>query len=85
MLLLINSHKNLATMGLFQSKTEQDSIRTSLKLEAQKVKEFSGAYDEWQCWKSQTKCALDGNGYKKILVDPGYAKDNPRMNQVVYS
>ena len=29
-------------MGLFQSKTEQDSTCTSLKLEAQKVKEFSG-------------------------------------------
>ena len=85
LLLLINSCKILATIGLLQLITEQDPAHMSSKLEAQKVKEFNGAYDEWQHWKSQTKFALDGSGYKRILVDPGYAKDNPRMNQVVYS
>lgn len=74
-------------MGLIYStlKTNQDTAKLNLKLEAQKVKEFNGGYDEWQQWKSRTECAFDGSGYEKILTDSSFARDNPRMNRVVYS
>ena len=58
---------------------------TTLKLEAQKIKEFSGAPEDWQKWKSRTECALRGTGYENILSDSIYAFRHPRMNMVVYS
>jgi len=74
-------------MGLTfsSSRSDADASRSNLKLEAQKIKEFSGSYDEWQRWKSRTECAFDGSGYENILVDPVFATNNPRMNRVVYS
>lgn len=67
------------------SDVSQDTSRLNLKLEAQKVKEFNGDFDEWARWKSRTECALDGSGYEKILTDITFAMNNPRMNRVVYS
>ena len=74
-------------MGLTfsSSRSDADASRSNLKLEAQKIKEFSGSYDEWQRWKSRTECAFDGSGCENILVDPVFATNNPRMNRVVYS
>src|SRR5687767_14688062 len=74
-------------MGLFFSTptVEEDTSRLNLKLEAQKIKEFNGGYEEWQRWKSCTECAFDGSGYERILTDPVFARMNQRMNRVVYS
>ena len=58
---------------------------TNLKLEAQKIKDFTGSYEEWQKWKSRTECAFSGSGYERILDDADYATDNVRLNKVVYS
>lgn len=80
-------------MGLSPSKyfgyrtdsTSQETSRLNLKLEAQKVKEFNGDFDDWARWKSRTECALDGSGYEQIMADAEFARDHQRMNRVVYS
>ena len=58
---------------------------TNLKLEAQKIKDFSGNHEEWARWKSRTECAFNGSGYEKILSDKEYSTTHERMNLVVYS
>ena len=75
---LINSRETTTN-----STTELEN--TNLKLEAQKVKDFSGDFGEWPKWKSRTKCAFAGSGYEKVLTDPRYAVEHPQMNKVVYS
>ena len=70
-------------MGAFTSR-EGRSLG-SVKLEAQKIKEFSGSYEDWQKWKSRTECAFSGSGYEKILESHSYSNARPRMNTVVYS
>jgi hypothetical protein len=42
---------------------------TNLKLEAQKIKDFTGGHKDWPKWKSQTKCAFSGSGYERVLED----------------
>ena len=63
----------------------KDRGDTNLKLEAQKIKDFSGNHDEWQKWKSRTECAFSGSGYERILDDINYAQKYPRLNKIVYS
>ena len=58
---------------------------SNLNLEAQKIKDFTGGYKEWQKWKSRTECAFSGSGYERILDDADFATTNVRLNQVVYS
>ena len=75
-------------MGILFSKGDYATSRFSesnLKLEAQKVKEFSGVFNEWQKWKSRTECAFDGSGYEQILADKDYAIKHKKMNKIVYS
>ena len=57
----------------------------SLKLEAQKVKEFTGHFDSWQKWKARTECAFYGSGYAMILADSEYSESNMQMNRVVFA
>ena len=73
--------------SLIRGLNEQPSLNTesNLKLEAQKVKDFSGDFSEWPKWKSRTKCAFSGSGYEWILTDPRYAVEHPRMNKIVFS
>ena len=71
-----------------ESADESDEIAkgaTNLKLEAQKIKDFTGAHDDWAKWKSRTECAFSGSGYERILEDKSYAKSQTRLNKVVYS
>ena len=56
----------------------------NLKLQAQKITEFSGAHNEWAKWKNRTECALDGSGYESILNNRPFADINLKMNKVVY-
>ena len=56
-----------------------------MKLEAQKIKDFTGGHEEWQKWKSRTECAFSGSGYERVLEDQEYAIDHERLNKVVYS
>jgi hypothetical protein len=74
-------------MGLVSSNNAKSKrVRNiGLKLEAQKIKEFTGNFDMWQKWKSRTECAFDGSGYVKVLLDHIYAKNNTQMNRVVYA
>ena len=65
--------------------TQSRSQETNLKLEAQKVNKFTGAFEVWSKWKSRTECAFDGSGYELVLTDREFADENPRMNRVVYS
>jgi hypothetical protein len=58
---------------------------TNLKLEAQKIKDFTGGHKDWPKWKSQTECAFSGIGYKRVQRDLEYAKANKSLNKVVYS
>ena len=74
--------------ALASSSTTSDASETrdsSLKLEAQKVKDFSGDFGEWPKWKSRTKCAFAGSGYEKILSDPEYAVKHQQKNKIVFS
>jgi hypothetical protein len=66
-----------------ENRTEKGA--TNLKLEAQKIKDFTGAHDDWAKWKSRTECAFSGSGYERILEDKTYAKNQTRLNKVVYS
>ena len=58
---------------------------SSLRLESQKITEFSGDMDEWTRWKSRTICALTGSGYEKVLDNPLYAQRHPAKNKIVYA
>ena len=65
--------------------TNEARGETNLKLEAQKIKDFTGGHEEWQKWKSRTECAFSGSGYERVLDDLEYATNNVRLNKVVYS
>ena len=56
-----------------------------LKMEAQKITEFSGKPEDWNMWKSRTECELDGSGYEEIIQPQEFANDNPTDDRVVYS
>jgi hypothetical protein len=58
---------------------------TNLKLEAQKIKDFSGGHEDWAKWKSRTQCVFSGSGYERVLEDEVDAAMNERLNEVVYS
>jgi hypothetical protein len=40
---------------------------TNLKLEAQKIKDFSGGHEDWAKWKNRTQCT--SSGYERVLED----------------
>jgi hypothetical protein len=58
---------------------------TNLKLEAQKIKDFTGGHKDWPKWKSRTECAFSGSGFERTLEDFEYARANERLNKVMYS
>ena len=64
---------------------EKAKAELNLKLEAQKIKDFTGHPDDWQKWKSRTICAFSGSGYEQILDSEEFSEDNTRYNKVVYS
>ena len=40
----------------------------NLKLETQKIRDFTGLNQDWTKWKNRTECAFDGSGFDRILV-----------------
>jgi hypothetical protein len=58
---------------------------TNLKLEAQKIKDFTGGHEDWAKWKSRTQCAFSESGYEMVLEDEVYAAMYECLNKVVYS
>eukprot|EP00957_Ditylum_brightwellii_P066474 5046733-Ditylum_brightwellii.AAC.1 len=57
---------------------------SNLKLEPQKIVEFTGRSKDWQKWKTRTQCAFDGSGHKGILNDSNYAFRHPDRSRIVY-
>jgi hypothetical protein len=55
-----------------------------LKVEAQKIKDFAAAHDDWPKWKCQTECAFSRSGYEKVLEEARYASSHPKLNKIVY-
>ena len=55
------------------------------KLEAQKITEFTGKFDEWGRWKTRMACAFEAAGYGRILTDPLSATHNSRRNAMIYA
>ena len=64
---------------------DKPKAELNLKLEAQKIKDFTGHPDDWQKWKSRTICAFSGSGYEQVLDSEDFSEDNTRYNKVVYS
>ena len=56
----------------------------NLKLEAQKIRDFTGVNQDWAKWKNRIECAFDGSGFDRILVDEEFSTSKPRMNKIVY-
>jgi hypothetical protein len=73
--------------SLPQTATNAVEVRgkTNLKLEAQKIKDFTGGNEDWAKWKSRTQCTFSGSGYERVLEDEVYAAMNKCLNKVVYS
>ena len=67
-----NKDKNINHRGVLIK------AETSLKLEAQKVRTFSGNFNNWARWKSRTQCEFDGSGYEKVLNNKIVDGDNLR-------
>jgi hypothetical protein len=70
--------------SLLKTSTSTVEVRgeMNLKLEAQKIKDFSGGHEDWAKWKSRTQCAFSGSGYEKVLEDDAYAVANEGLNKV---
>ncbi len=62
-----------------------DSKVSNIKLEAAKITEFFGRIDEFQAWRIRTEYAFDGSVFEKILIDKSFARENPRINRIVFS
>ena len=45
----------------------------NLKLEAQKIRVFTGLNQVWTKWKNRTGSAFDGLGFDRILVDEEFS------------
>jgi hypothetical protein len=73
--------------SLLQTPTNAVEVRgkTNLKLDAQKIKDFSGGHKDWAKWKSRAQCTFSGSGYERVLEDDVYAAANERLDKVVYS
>jgi len=56
-----------------------------LKLEAQKIRDFTCLNQDWTKWKNRFECAFDGSGFDRIFVDEEFSTSKPRMNKIVYS
>ena len=53
---------------------------TSLKLEAQKIRDFTGLTMDWTKWKNQTECAFDGDLIKNKNAEIVRVKlDGPKL------
>jgi hypothetical protein len=76
-----------AKQSIPQTSTSTAEVRgeTNLKLEAQKIKDFTGGHEDWAKWKSRTQCAFSGSGYERVLEDEVYTAMYERLNKVVYS
>eukprot|EP00957_Ditylum_brightwellii_P000324 25411-Ditylum_brightwellii.AAC.1 len=61
------------------------TLPSNLKLELQKIVEFSGRFEEWQKRKNRRQGAFDGPGYESILLDRAFATQRMNMDRIVYS
>ena len=54
-------------------------------MEAQKIKDFNGGFDEWSKWKNWTQCALIGSGFESVISSNEDEIIDEQKNRVVYS
>eukprot|EP00957_Ditylum_brightwellii_P114423 8723707-Ditylum_brightwellii.AAC.1 len=58
---------------------------SDLKLELQRILDFSEKVEGWQKWKNCTQCAFNGSGHERILSVGEYADRMRNQNRVVFS
>ena len=72
-MLLINSlefyqaKEKQIMMGNIIRRSNVMSGPSGLKLESQRIVDFSGKVEGWQKWKNCILCVFDGSGYETIL------------------
>jgi hypothetical protein len=64
---------------------EDEEVDRTAKMEAQRITEFSGRFDEWTTWKTRTRCAFEAAGYGNILEEEAMARKYPKRNAIVYA
>jgi hypothetical protein len=72
-------------MGNIIGRSDVRSGPSGLKLESQRIVDFSGKVEDWQKWKNCTQCTFDGSGYERVLSDREYADRMRNQNRVVFS
>ena len=70
-------------MGHILANTTKDKAK--VKLDYEKVRDFSRADEEWQKWINRTLCAFSGTGYKEVIIDREHANRHPEDNEIVFS
>ena len=55
------------------------------KLEAHRITDFSGRFEDWQKWRIRTECALKSAGFAKILKDENHARANTNKNRALFT
>eukprot|EP00957_Ditylum_brightwellii_P184042 14019135-Ditylum_brightwellii.AAC.1 len=58
---------------------------SGLKLESQRIVDFSGKVEDWQKWKNCTQCAFDGSGFEKVLSNQEHTDRMRNQNRKVFS
>ena len=74
-------------MGNIFSRSDEDQSRSAArdaKLEAQKIKAFSGNYMDWKLWKKQTKAAFGTTRLTGILDNADSAAKHQAENELVF-
>eukprot|EP00957_Ditylum_brightwellii_P189734 14442947-Ditylum_brightwellii.AAC.1 len=72
-------------MGNIIGRSDVRSGPSGLKLELQRIVDFSETVEDWHKWKNCTQCAFDRLGYEKILSDQEYANRMRNQNRLVFS
>eukprot|EP00957_Ditylum_brightwellii_P189827 14451530-Ditylum_brightwellii.AAC.1 len=72
-------------MGNIIGRSNVISGPSGLKLESQRIVDFSGKDEDWQKLKNCTQCAFDGSCYEKVLSNQEHTDRMRNQNRVVFS
>eukprot|EP00957_Ditylum_brightwellii_P201219 15324633-Ditylum_brightwellii.AAC.1 len=68
-------------MGNIIRRSNVMSGPSGLKLESQRIVDFSEKVKDWQKWKNCTQCTFDGSGYEKVLSNQEHADRMRNQNR----